>query len=61
MRFATLVATAGALVLATTMGAALAGKDEPKPAVTFAKTWDKAVEEAKTLNVPMVVHSHGFY
>lgn len=44
-----------------TLGDALAGKDEPKPTVKFAKTWDMAVEEAKTLNLPIVVHSHGFY
>ena len=40
--------------------AASAG-DEPDPTVNFAKTWDAAVEEAKTLNLPIVVHSHGFY
>ncbi|MCB9834025.1 MAG: hypothetical protein H6807_16310 [Planctomycetes bacterium] len=32
-----------------------------KETVTFAQSWDKAVEEAKLLNVPIVVHSHGFY
>lgn len=44
-------------------GAALsfAGGDKIKPSVTYAKTWEKAVEEAKALNVPIVVHSHGFY
>lgn len=42
-------------------GDALAGKDEPKPTVRFAKSWDLAVQEAKTLNLPIVVHSHGFY
>ena len=48
--------------LVMTGGIALAKKKEqPKPSVTYAKTWDAAVEEAKTLNVPMVVHSHGFY
>jgi hypothetical protein len=47
--------------LALGLGAAAAGKDEPKPTVRFAKTWDGAVAEAKTLNVPIVVHSHGFY
>ncbi len=61
MRIATLVLASTAVATAMTMGVALAGKDEPKPAVTFAHTWDKAVEEAKTLNVPLVVHSHGFY
>jgi len=36
-------------------------KDDIKPSVTYAKSWETAVEEAKTLNVPLVVHSHGFY
>lgn len=31
-----------------------------KETVTFATTWEAAVEEAKLLNVPIVVHSHGF-
>ena len=35
--------------------------DKPKPTVEFAKTWEAAVAEAKLLNVPLVVHSHGFY
>ncbi len=52
----TLVAAA-VLVFAT---AAMAG-DKPDPTVNFAKTWEAAVEEAKTLNIPIVVHSHGFY
>jgi len=38
-----------------------AAKDKPKPSVVYAKSWDAAVEEAKALNVPIVVHSHGFY
>jgi len=43
-------------------GPALAQRREtPKPTVTFATSWDAAVEEAKLLNVPIVVHSHGFY
>jgi hypothetical protein len=35
--------------------------DKIKPSVEYAKTWEAAVEEAKLLNVPIVVHSHGFY
>ncbi len=61
MRIATMVLAGTALATALTVGALAGGKDEPKPSVTYAKTWDKAVEEAKTLNVPLVVHSHGFY
>lgn len=36
-------------------------KPKIKDTVTFAETWDAAVEEAKLLNVPIVLHSHGFY
>jgi len=43
------------------VGVARAGVPEPKTCVTLAKTWEAAVEEAKALNVPIVVHSHGFY
>jgi hypothetical protein len=38
-----------------------AGKAKPKETVQFAKTWEAAVEQARLLNVPLVVHSHGFY
>ena len=55
-RRTTLVAAA-ILMLASV---AMAG-DKPNPTVKFAKNWKAAVEEAKTLNVPIVVHSHGFY
>jgi len=39
---------------------ALAGP-KVKPSVNYAKSWDAAVAEAKMLNIPLVVHSHGFY
>ena len=51
---------AAVLVFMYTVIAAWAG-DKPEPSVTYAKTWDAAVEEAKTLNLPIVVHSHGFF
>jgi hypothetical protein len=54
------VATA-ALLVAGAAAAAIAGGDEPKESVTYAKSWEAAIAEAKDLNVPMVVHSHGFY
>ena len=38
----------------------LAGKTKIKPSVTFAKSWEAAVEEARLLNVPIVLHSHSF-
>jgi len=53
-----LVTIAAALGLVAALGVA---KDKPKPSVTYAKTWEAAVAEAKLLNVPIVVHSHGFY
>ena len=50
------------LALAGASTAQKAGKaPKIKDTVTFAKSWDAAVEEAKLLNVPIVVHSHGFY
>jgi hypothetical protein len=39
---------------------AWAGKPDVEPSVTYAKSWDAAVKEARLLNVPIVVHSHGF-
>jgi len=52
------VLTVAVLGLVASLGVA---KDKPKPSVVYAKTWDAAVAEAKLLNVPIVVHSHGFY
>jgi len=49
------------LVIAAFAGADAIAKDKIKPSVTYAKTWEAAVEEAKLLNVPIVLHSHGFY
>ena len=34
---------------------------KPKATVAFAKSWEAAVEEGKLLNLPIVIHSHGFY
>ena len=57
-----LAAVALIAVAATgTMAVAKDKKPEIKPTVKFARTWDKAVAEAKLLNVPIVVHSHGYY
>lgn len=55
-----LLASAAALALAATLTTA-GGGDKPEPSVTYARSWDAAVEEAKLLNMPIVVHSHGFY
>jgi hypothetical protein len=60
MRIATLVLATTGLAAALSMGAALA-KDDVKPIVSVPKSWEAAVEEAKKLNLPIVVHSHGFY
>ncbi len=58
-----LLAIAAAVVVAFTCTVATAKNKKPKikPGVNYARTWDAAVEEAKKLNVPIVVHSHGFY
>ncbi|MGH7163110.1 MAG: hypothetical protein ACREID_06480 [Planctomycetota bacterium] len=32
-----------------------------KESVTYATSWEAAVEEAASCNVPIVVHRHGFY
>lgn len=50
-----------ALACAAPFAPAGGGGEKPEPSVTWARTWDAAVEEAKFLNVPIVVHSHGFY
>jgi hypothetical protein len=50
-----------ALVFAVAATALAADKHEPVTSVALAKSWDAAVDEAKALNVPIVVHSHGFY
>jgi len=34
---------------------------EPVTCVSLAKSWDKAVKDAKAQNVPIVLHNHGFY
>ncbi len=56
---ATAVAAACLVLVAGAVSAA--PKDEIKPIVKFAKTWEAGVAEAKLLNLPIVVHSHGFY
>ena len=53
---------AAAVAFVGSVGSAGAGeKFVPDEQVTYAASWDAAVEEAKLLNVPIVVHSHGFY
>jgi hypothetical protein len=60
MRFTALLCVSG-FVAAIGAGAAIAGgKEEPKPSVRYARNWGDAVAEAKELNVPLVIHSHGF-
>ncbi len=50
-----------ACALSLAPGLVAAEKVKIKPSVTYAKTWEAAVDEGKLLNVPLVVHSHGFY
>ncbi|MGQ0614545.1 MAG: hypothetical protein ACT4PV_12490 [Planctomycetaceae bacterium] len=42
-------------------GGAACAKEKIKESVRYAPTWEAAVEEAKLFNLPIVVHSHGFY
>ncbi len=60
MKTTTLALAVTALAWAAAMGTAL-GKDEVKPFIKCPKTWEAAVAEAKQLNLPIVVHSHGWY
>jgi hypothetical protein len=63
-RTAVVALAAIATVAVAATGAIAVAKDKKpdvKPSVTYAKSWDAAIAEAKLLNVPIVVHSHGFY
>ncbi|MEQ8765637.1 MAG: hypothetical protein RL885_17065 [Planctomycetota bacterium] len=55
------LAAVGALVLGGPVAAQPRRAEQPKPSVRYASTWEDALAEAKLLNVPIVVHSHGFY
>lgn len=51
-----------AAVLALGTAGAWAGKARArKPAIRWATSWEDAVETARALNVPIIVHRHGFY
>ena len=56
-----LIAASTAAVVAAAASLAVAKKDEPKAFIHGPKTWEAAVAEGKALNLPIVVHSHGFY
>jgi hypothetical protein len=45
------------------LGTAALAASEPKPkdSVVLAKSWQAALDEAKLIGVPIVVHNHGFY
>jgi hypothetical protein len=62
MRITVLSAALGALLVFGTHAAASpksAGK--PVKAPPFVPVWADAVTEAKALNLPLVIHRHGFY
>jgi len=61
MRIAMLVVATAAVAAAISFGQAYAAKDEIKPLIHVPKTWEAAVAEAKALNLPIVVHNHGWY
>lgn len=55
-------AAAAVVVVSALSAGAFAGKgEEPVTSVRLARTWQAALDEAKALNVPIVVHNHGFY
>lgn len=54
--FLTLAVLAAAAALS-----AAGGKDKPEANLEYAVSWEAAVEEARALNLPIVVHRHGFY
>ena len=54
-------AAAVAAVAVVVAGVSATAKDDIKPFIHCPKTWEKAIEEGKALNLPIVVHSHGFY
>jgi len=44
------------------LAVAAAGKPRSRDAgVRWATGWDAAVAEARALNLPLIVHRHGFY
>jgi len=44
------------------LAVAAAGKPKSKDAgVRWVTSWAAAVEEARALNLPLIVHRHGFY
>ena len=55
------LAAVAALAFMPTVLVNAASKPEPVTSVTLAKSWADAIDEAKKLNTPIVVHSHGFY
>lgn len=52
-----------ALVLAAAALAAAVAEagDKPRAYIRWAESWGDAVDEARALNLPIVVHRHGFY
>jgi hypothetical protein len=52
--------TLAALAAAASLSAG-GGKEKPSPNLEYAVSWEAAVEEARALNLPIVVHRHGFY
>ncbi len=47
------------VILAT--GLVLANGDKPKPTPRLVPVWDDAVIEGRVLNLPIMLHRHGFY
>jgi hypothetical protein len=56
-----LLSAAAAVAVIAAAGVAAAKSEEPVQSVKLAKSWTAAIDEAKTLVLPVVVHHHGFY
>ena len=48
-------------LLVLTLGGGGVGAKTPKQFIKWAESWEDAVTEARAINMPIVVHRHGFY
>ncbi|MEE8104736.1 MAG: hypothetical protein V3T86_04280 [Planctomycetota bacterium] len=61
MRFPGPLTTFGAVLVFCALAAAGGKSAKPVKTPEFVPVWDDAVAEAKALNLPLVIHRHGFY
>ena len=61
MKLAVGLALGLAVALTSSTDTLAGGKTKIKPSVTYARSWEAAIAEARLLNIPIVVHNHNFY